>query len=239
MLESVFDIPTLVAAICTIGILSMLYKESWVSRLFENMMVGLSMGYGGARLWTNYLEPNWWDKMVGADGAPSNYWWLLVLPPASLWFFQLSKKRKWLNRLIICFFMGFYASLGIKGIMNLLLTPGKGQIPDTFRSVYTPHHGGTDLTNWLGNVTNGFLHITADDMNAILFMVISLCVLSYFYFTFRHESNPLLRGTSKMGRVFLMICFGAIFGGAVQGRMALLIDRLGFLFNEWLGLPVG
>jgi hypothetical protein len=234
ILRPFLDYPVLVAAFCTLGVFTLLYRENVVSRLFEHLMIGLAMGYGVAVTWTNVLKPNWWDRMVGAEGAPVNLWWLLALLPGLLWYFQMSKKRVWLSRLIICCFMGMAAGNTFKGIFNLLLQPEKGQIPDGFRALYTVHEGGVHPENVLCNFTGGAFHLGAEEANNILFLVIVLCVLSYFFFTFSHVRNPVLRSSSRLGRLFLMVCFGAIFGGAVQGRMSLLIDRLGFLFRDWL-----
>ena len=41
---------------------------------------------------------------------------------------------------------------------------------------------------------------------------------------------------SSVGLVFLMVSFGASFGYTVMARMSLLIGRLYFLLDRWLGV---
>ena len=60
-----------------------------------------------------------------------------------------------------------------------------------------------------------------------------LCVLSYFLFSFEVKGR-LLRTMTTSGRWLLMIGFGAIFGSTVMMRFSLLIDRMYFIFVEFL-----
>jgi hypothetical protein len=43
-------------------------------------------------------------------------------------------------------------------------------------------------------------------------------------------------GVAKVGIVFLMIGFGSSFGYTVMARVSLLIGRVQFLLEDWLGL---
>jgi hypothetical protein len=214
-----------VAAICTIVIYSFLYRENPFYRFLEHVLVGLSVGYYTMLTWTNLLEPNWWDKLVGNQGLPPNPLWILAVFPGLLWYFQLSRKKVWLSRIVIMFFMGTGAGLAFKGVFNMLLTPGVGQIQTSFKPFFTRMAG-----SWIMTWTNVF---------NMLFVVVMLCVLSYFFFSFRHDKVKILPYTSRLGRYFLMICFGTIFGTTVQGRMSLFIDRLTFLYTEWLKVLAG
>jgi len=214
-----------VAAICTIVIYSFLYKENPFYRFLEHVLVGLSVGFYTMLTWTQLLKPNWWDKLTGADGLPPNWYWLLAIFPGLMWYFQLSRKKVWLSRIIIMFFMGTGAGLSFKGIFNLLLTPGRGQIQQSFKPFLTRFGGGVVFT--------------ATNFNNIIFIVVILCVLSYFFFSFRHDKIKILPYSSTLGRYFLMVCFGTIFGTTVQGRMSLFIDRLTFLYTEWLKVLAG
>jgi hypothetical protein len=214
-----------IAAICTIVVYSFLYRENPFYRFLEHILVGLSVGYAMMVTWTQLLQPNWWDKLVGDQGLPANLWWILPVFPGLLWYFQLSRKKVWLSRLIIMFFMGTGAGASFMGVFNLLLTPGRGQIQQTFKPFFTRIGGSAAIT--LTNINN------------IIFVVVVLCVLSYFFFSFRHDKVKILPYTSRMGRYFLMVCFGTIFGMTVQGRMSLFIDRLTFLYTEWLKVLAG
>lgn len=223
---AVFDsIMVSVAAICTLIVYTFLYRENPFYRFLEHVLVGLSVGFATIRTWTNLLQPNWWERMVGAEGLPANFWWILAIFPGLLWYFQLSRKKVWLSRIVIMFFMGTGAGLSFRGRFNELLTPGVGQIQTSFKPFFTRFAGSWSMsgTNW----------------NNIIFIVVILCVLSYFFFSFRHDKIKILPVTSRLGRYFLMICFGTIFGTTVQGRMSLFIDRLTFLYTEWLKVLAG
>jgi hypothetical protein len=220
-LSDAFDTLCLaVAAVCTLIIYSFLYRENPFYRFLEHVVVGLSVGFAVARGFTNVLKPNWWDRLTGAEGKPASLWWLLPLIPGILWYFQLSRKHVWLSRIIIMFFMGTGCGATFQGLYQDLLTPQVGQIVATFKPILTS--------------SGGLVHFTWDNFNNLLFVVVTLCVLSYFFFSIRHDKFPLLKNTSSFGRYFLMISFGAIFGTNVQGRMSLLIERLNFLYEDWL-----
>ena len=203
----------------TIAIFTMLYRENPISRFFEHLLIGVSVGYGAALTWTNVLWPSWAVPLFGIDGKPVNLWWLLAVPFGALWYFQLSRKHAWISKLIICFFMGLGSGAVFKAVFNVLIGPD-GQINRTIIPLLQVGEPGWNFWTFL--------------FQDFLIFFVSLSTLSYFFFSFRHERNPVLRYGSKLGRYFLMLMFGAIFGSTVMGRMSLLIDRLTFLFKMWL-----
>lgn len=203
----------------TIAIFTMLYRENPISRFFEHLLIGVSVGYGAGIVTTNILWPNWVSPIFGLDGKPVNLLWVLALIPGSLWYFQLSRKYNWISKLIICFFMGVGAGAVFKGTFNILLGPN-GQITRTIMPLFRVGDPGWDFWQFL--------------LQDFLIVFVSLTVLSYFFFSFRHDNNPVLRTSSRLGRYFLMVMFGAVFGSTVMGRMSLLIDRLTFLRLFWL-----
>ncbi len=56
--------------------------------------------------------------------------------------------------------------------------------------------------------------------------------LVYFFFTFK--PNKVMEVTGRLGRWVLMLCFGAAFGSAVQGRISLVIAQAQFMLKDWL-----
>lgn len=67
-----------------------------------------------------------------------------------------------------------------------------------------------------------------------LILVGVVTTLSYFVFTREHRG--VWGGAARVGRVFMMVFFGATFAYTVMSRVALLIGRLEFLMGDWLGL---
>lgn len=68
---------------------------------------------------------------------------------------------------------------------------------------------------------------------AIIIVVGVISTLIYFYFS--HEHTGALGVTAKVGIWFIMISFGAHFGYTVMGRVSLLIGRVQFLVQDWVG----
>jgi len=58
--------------------------------------------------------------------------------------------------------------------------------------------------------------------------------LSYFFFSWKQGRMGQM--SSQIGRMFMMVTFGAAFGNTVMGRMSLLIARLQYLYGNWLGI---
>ncbi len=217
-----------IGAICTLGLYSVLYKENKLFRLFEHIFLGLATGFMVANVWTDVLLPKWWKPMYD-----QGQWWLIFLMVTGLFFYFIySKKYAWLARLIIGFFMGVASGQAFQAFVNDTWP----QIPRSFKPLI-PHpaiaatatHPAIRALTW------------TDALNNLIFMVILVCVLSYFFFSFE-QRNPVVRGSAQMGRWLMMFAFGAIFGLTMMARLALLIDRMYFMFYEFgptLGTPTG
>jgi hypothetical protein len=70
-------------------------------------------------------------------------------------------------------------------------------------------------------------------ISAIVFTVGLISALLFFFFSREHKGA--LGVASRTGMYFLMIGFGAGYGFTVMSRISLLIGRLQFLLENWLG----
>lgn len=61
-----------------------------------------------------------------------------------------------------------------------------------------------------------------------------ITTLSYFFFSW--EQRGVMKPSAYIGRLVMMVTFGAAFGNTVMGRMSLLIARLQYLWGNWLGV---
>jgi hypothetical protein len=68
---------------------------------------------------------------------------------------------------------------------------------------------------------------------SIIVVIGVLSTLIYFYFSKEHKGA--LGVTARVGIWFIMISFGAHFGYTVMGRVSLLIGRVQFLIEDWIG----
>ena len=147
----------------------------------------------------------------------------------SLFYFIYSKKYNWMARLVIGLFLGVGAGQQFQAFVNDVW-------PQIYKS-FKPMRAHAAIA-----AANGHQAVPAlmwpDALNNIIFMVILLCVMSYFFFSFEQKS-PVLKHSAGTGRFLMMFTFGAIFGSTIMARLALLIDRMDFLMNDVGSLPAG
>jgi len=215
--------------LATVGLYSMLYRENKFYRFWEHVFLGLASGWALVALWTETLYSTWWTKMVGSHtdaGAPATrgYWAYAILVPISLLGYTVfSKKHNWLSRIPIGIILGLYSGQQLSAWQNRYLP----QIMTSMKPIIP--NGGLfkNSTTVPGTLT------VSQALTNIIFLTTVLCVLSYFIFSVDVKSK-LLKNTSTLGRYLLMIGFGAIFGSTVMMRFTLLIDRMYFIWIEFV-----
>ena len=226
----------------TVGLYSVLYKETKFFRFFEHMFLGLAAGYAIVALWKETLYPTWWQKMTGimndagTQVAEPAYWvYIFLLPIGLLGYFVFSKKHNWLSRIPIGIILGLWAGQQVQIWWN---TNGQ-QIYSSMQPIIP-----TGRTSFFKPVTTGAGYTPAQiaeinaqiwpsqAINNLIFVVTLLAAFTYFVYSIELKT-PLLKGFNKLGRWMLMIGFGAIFGSTVMARFALVIDRMYYIWFEW------
>ncbi|UCG62191.1 MAG: hypothetical protein JSV52_02580 [Candidatus Zixiibacteriota bacterium] len=196
-----------VMAFFTLALFSFLYKDNPVYKLAEHIFAGLTAGYQVGLIWDTIILQKLWDPMIGAG-----QWQLLV--PGVLGVFMFARfwpRISWLSRISLAFVMGTTAGV-------FLVTELHGRV--------LPQMQWTMLA--LGG-ENGF----AATILAIIVVIGVISTLIYFYFSKEHTG--IFGGAAKVGIWFIMISFGAHFGYTVMGRVSLLIGRVQFLVEDWIG----
>ncbi len=204
---------TWAAAVTTLGVYTILYRENPISRLFEHIFVGLSAGYLLVVIWTLNLQPKWWQPMI----AERRWYWIFAAVAGLLFYFIYSRRLSWLARLVIGLFFGTAAGTFFREFFPFL----SPQVTASFKSLRpTPdvHTGLMVFNHWIA-------------------LIILLTVMSYFFFSIPHQGRfgRTLGRSALLGRWFLMVAFGAMFGNTVMARISLFIGRMYFLLNDWLG----
>lgn len=74
--------------------------------------------------------------------------------------------------------------------------------------------------------------VTLFNINNIILVIGVVTGLLYFFFSTQHKGA--IGVSARIGRMFLMVAFGASFGYTVMARISLLIGRLYFLLGDWL-----
>lgn len=207
---TVETITSIVAILATLAILSVVYRENPVYRFFEHLFVGVATGYGVVVIWSNYLGPGFCKPLT--EGV----WYVIIPALFSMLFYTIFFPRyAWLSRFLISILFGLGAGQVFRGFTTEVFP----QITGSFLPLLPREAiGDTPAVTWWTVLDN-----TA-------FLVTLLSVMTYFFFSFRHEHKSVAR-TARLGRWLLMIAFGATFGSTVMARFSLLIDRLQFLFD--------
>lgn len=214
------------AAIFTLCIMSFLVGDNPAYKFAEAMVVGTSAGYFLViGIWDVFI-PNLVGKLApaliqswslpGMDAsAPSQ--WLYIVPAILiimlLW--QLMPSGGWISRWPIAFFIGITAGYRMIGYVeaDLVAQIKAGIVP-----------------LWMTGESGAFEFWPS--FNACLLTIATLSAMIYFFFSIEHKG--IIGKTARVGIWFLMITFGASFGYTVMGRIALLAQRMEFLFGDWL-----
>lgn len=205
-----------VAAFLTLCILSFLYRDNPFYRFAEHLFIGVAVGYGIVQTIHNGFIPVAWKPLATAftdETARSGLIKLIPVCSGLLFFARLSPRHTWLIRYPIAILIGYGAGVAIP---NVLQTDIFAQA----RGTLTPFGSLTALSG--GEIFGAVLMVTG-----------VICTLTYFFFSVEHRGA--VGGLSKIGIAFLMIGFGSAFGNTVMGRVALLIQRVDFLIEDWLG----
>ena len=218
MMES----PTIWAgALVTLAVLSYLIRDNPAYRFVQHATLGTAVGINAVILWRQVLYPRWYLPIANSLAGQSDWTgalWVLALLPGGLWYCQLSKRWAGLSTLISGLFVGAAAGLAIK-YQVLLVMP---QLSASIRPLSPLTPEGHLTTASLGTAVNN-----------IIFLLTLCGALLYFFFSLR-TGHALVRGPLRFGRLAIMVCLGAMFGGTVMTRVAYLLDRLLFLYHDWL-----
>ncbi len=197
-----------IGAFLTVAMFSFLYKDNPVYKAAEHVFAGITAGYYVAL----YLDTVVYQQLFMPITSNFAQNWRLIIPGilGLLIFGRLWPKLGWLARFGLAFIMGNTAGVFLASELH-----GKviGQM------------SGTMQVQTVAGVPNYFL--------TAIVVIGLLSTLIYFYFS--HPHTGLLGVTASTGIWFIMISFGAHFGYTVMGRVSLLIGRVYFLYNDWIG----
>ena len=221
------------SALLTLCIFSFLYGDNPLYRFAEAIFVGVSAGYVMVvGFWTEIVQNllgnlvpdqmrRWGVVGLGQESEPDwSYLAPLVLSVMMLW--RLAPKGGWIARWPLAFFIG--ATAGFR-LLSYFESDFVRQIEQTILPLVATRSG--NAIDW--ETTIGNLIVVTGVMTA----------LTYFFFSVEHTGA--VGRVARVGIWMLMITFGASFAYTVMGRIALLVQRLQFLFDDWLWLidPLG
>jgi hypothetical protein len=218
---------TILAGVATLAIFTFLINENRFFRFFEHLFVGIAAGFGVVALIRETLYPTVIVPMFGLDilyfpdGTSSaeysrlKLFYLVPLSLGLLFYFIYSKKYSWLAKLVIGFTLGISGGMAFEGFFNEMMP----QITGSMKPLVVFNQSGDFMIT--------------ESLNNIVFVVTLISVMCYFFFSFRSLSEGRISKVGELGRWLMMVCFGAFFGSTVMARMALLVERLQFLYGDF------
>lgn len=214
-----------VSALLTLSILSFLWGDNVLYKIAEAIFVGSSAAYAMVVAFWTELATNLFGKLMpgvmqatflpGMDPSAEVEWiYLVPLALSVLMLWRLAPRGAWVARWPLAFFIG--ATAGIRMVAY-------------FESDFVAQLQSSIIPLIL--YTDGRFDIVGSIKNAILVLGL-VSALVYFFFSIEHEG--VVGRVSRIGIWVLMITFGTSFAYTVMGRIALLAQRLEFLFDDWL-----
>lgn len=200
------DWSLLVPVLLTVGIYTLLIKENRIYRFIEHLFVGTTMGY------TLVVAIRTINTTGVAQVTAGNYFYLLAFGLGILIFSRFfGRTYGWLNRYPVAIIVG--TSIGI-----------------TFR--------GLPQQTFIAQLGANFVPLFGAANPMVSFNNIVIFVTFFFsllYFTFTMTNRPgVISKLPNIGRYFLMLYFGALYGNVIIQRAAMFIPRIQFLILDFL-----
>lgn len=226
--------------VATVALYTVLFRENKLFRLFEHFFLGLAAGWMLVVLWAETLREQWWLDMVGeaasagAKGREGHWALALLLPLGIMGYFVFSKNHSWISRIPIGVILGLWSGQQVDVWFRRY---GK-QIADSMQPVWPTTWSPLTIPSSDGLTGDALSKVQnevylSEAISNLIFVVTVICCLAYFFYSF-DVKGKLMRGMSTSGRWLLMFGFGAIFGSTVMMRFSLMIDRMYFVWIEWL-----
>jgi len=215
---------TWLAALFTLAIFSFLWRDNPFYKIAEAVVVGVSAAYWMVvGFWTT-IVPNLLAKLApdliaswalpGLYGSDPAWSYIFPLVLGIMLLMRLSPAGAWISRWPLAFIIGTTAGARLIAFLD---ADFRNQIRNAIKPIFVSEAGTFDP--W-------------DSLRNLLLFLGTLAALVYFFFSIEHKGA--VGKVARVGIWVLMITFGAAFGYTVMGRIALLADRLEFLFEDWL-----
>jgi len=202
-----------IAALFTIWIYSIAFRDNPFFKFAEHTFVGAAAGHGIVYGVDNVRRYGW-DPFTKGPALTSILYAIVFLLGIVL-YARYHKKYFWLSRFPLAIMVGIGIGLSMRATVT-------AEFIEQIRSTAALQVVGVDA--WTG-------------FSNLLFIIITLTVVYFFVFTFPgiHKGN--LGLISKVARYGMMAAFGYSFANTVLSRFNMIFGRLDFLMAEWLPLP--
>lgn len=227
LIDLLNDFGPLLAFALTLMVFSYLLGDNPLFRVAQHLLVGLALGFAWVVAWHTIFMPRVL-ALIGSERQEAALYTLIPLVLGGLLLLKGRGSRSKFSSLPLAYLFGVGSALALAGAIFGTLIP---QVEATMLSLnpddYLAQYAREDV--WYPVI------------NAIFIVVGTMSTLVYFTFTAGGQSRlkrlrgGLVRFGAGVGRWFLMIVFGALFGSLVMSRISLLVERITFMVNV-LGL---
>ena len=230
------DIWVWIAALATLAIMSYLYKDNPVYKVAEYLFVGVASGYYLSTYYQNVMVPNLFtpvgngvSALAGGD-ITADLWRVVALVLGVMLFTRVFPGPSWPSRWPMGLLVGAYSGLAVIGFAQGDLI---AQLQDSLIGLVD----GSSVERFAASQGVGEFVVNALWVGSNILLTVGL-LSSLYYFFFSQEHVGVGGKVAKVGIWFLMISFGASYGFTVMARVSLALDRLRFLFQDWLGIRI-
>lgn len=196
-----------VAFILTLIVFSYLIKDNFLYRLALHVLIGVAAGYAFLVSYKAVIEKKLFLPLL--QDPQTNFGLIVPLILGLLLLTKLLPRAGWLGNLSLAFLFGVGAGLAVGGAVAGTLWP---QVKASVLS--------------LNPVQVGF----GEAINNLIISVGTLSALFYFYFTGTRRRR-VLKAWVSLGKVFIMMAFGALFATGLVTFLTLLASRIKFLLE--------
>jgi hypothetical protein len=189
-------IESVIYAILVLMVWSSLYRMTWIFRVAENMILGLYLGFVLFN-GVDVIRMRVWNPIV-VQGNWVTPIWIAVIFGILSWA-RLVKSTEFLSRWSMAFLTGIGSGIAVSAGLDAQIVKQ------------------LSLKSW--DITN-----MQNNIQQIIILVCTITVLIYFSFSYKHTG--VIGFTARLGRLFLMIGLGAVFGLMQMGNFAIPIGLL-------------
>jgi len=197
-----------IAALFTIWIYSIAFRDNVFFKFAEYTYVGAAAGHGIVYAFDNVQRYGWVPLSRGY------YLYILVFVLGLMLFTRYHKRYYWLSRYPMAAVVGLGVGLSMRALIS-------AQLVDQIAATAALKIVGVD---------------TSTAFNNALFIIIVVVVTYYFIFSFPKLHAGKMGVIPKLARLAMMGSFGYAFGNSALTRYQMVFGRFDFLMNEWLPL---
>jgi len=198
------------AAIFTIWIYSIAFRDNDFFKFAEYTFVGAAAGHGLVYGVDN-IRRYGWDNLIGG-----NYFYIVVFLLGILLYSRYHPQYFWVSRYPLSVMVGLGIGLSMRAVVT---------------AEFITQIKSTAAIKVLG-VTDPFKLVSN-----LIFIILVVTTVYFFLFTFPKAHEGGLGIIPKIARYGMMAAFSYSFANTVLSRYNMIFGRLDFVYNQWLPLP--